>query len=126
MRRDSDYDRFDGETTCRRREPPDDVVDAAVTERKIEEAGVLRSQTMNDGGPAFPQFRPADANPAFECGLGGMSLREWYAGLAMAAWFTDANQDWNANVYKCASEECFKLADAMIVATGKEQEQEDE
>jgi len=43
---------------------------------------------MNDGGPAFPQPQFDDLNykEAWDRGMGGMSLRAWYKGLAMQAW----------------------------------------
>ena len=48
------------------------------------------SDKHDDGGPAFP--KPAvDLGTTFECGRNGMSLRDWFAGQALAG--TLANPD---------------------------------
>jgi hypothetical protein len=43
---------------------------------------------VNDGGPAFPyvQMSEATGQPINGCFNGGMSLRDWFAGQALAYW----------------------------------------
>ena len=59
----------------------------------------------NDGGPAFPQ-REDGAE-------GGMSLRDWFAGMALSAClaqFYDGDKEWERYVAGHA----YLLADAMV------------
>ena len=70
---------------------------------------------LNDGGPAFP--RPTYV--AFEAG--GMSLRDWFAGHALAGM---AGEYRTAQMYTCEFDEtcesiaksAYELADAMLKA----------
>ena len=70
--------------------------------------------TKNDGGFAFPR-------PVTECNTGhpGMTLRDWFAGQAMAAAYAgcvgarpDEGQTWAEMV----SRECYEISDAMLAA----------
>lgn len=67
------------------------------------------SNTINDGGPAFPNLGyNADKN------YNGMSLRDWFAGQALANRYTydiDGRPD---NVAAFA----YQVADAMLAARG--------
>lgn len=58
-----------------------------------------------DGGPAFP--RPMDYGS--ESGSKGMSLRDYFAGQALAILADSVYSD------RCAAE-CYVLADAMLKA----------
>jgi hypothetical protein len=64
---------------------------------------------MNDGGPAFPQ----EIVPAGRDFHEGMSLRQWYAGVALAAlnWTNLPIEDHFA---KEVARSAFMIADAMI------------
>jgi len=60
---------------------------------------------QNDGGPAFPLHERDDA-------LKGMSLRDWFAGQALAGLqFMDTER-----TYGTDAENCYRMADAMIKA----------
>lgn len=60
----------------------------------------------NDGGPAFPLHERDDA-------LKGMSLRDWFAGQALAGLYADSRV--NSSAEK-AAEAVYKMADAMLKA----------
>jgi hypothetical protein len=66
----------------------------------------------SDGGPAFPAQRMGTIYPS------GMSLRQWYAGQALAGWFSSyVNNEMHPS--ECGKEQevaklSFKMADAMI------------
>lgn len=76
---------------------------------------------INDGGPAFPVpmfTREADGQPmsATEYGLGGMTLRDWFAGQALVGLLAgrgsagDKAPNWANGSYA--------IADAMLEARG--------
>lgn len=58
-----------------------------------------------DGGPAFPHTWRDDHGE-------GMSLRDWFAGQALAGI--------NANTAADAAALCYAIADAMLAARSKE------
>lgn len=65
-------------------------------------------QQMDDGGFAYPSTPDADA-----C---GMSLRDWFAGQALAGMLSNDGGDdgyWQPNA---AAERSYKMADALIAA----------
>ena len=64
------------------------------------------AETKNDGGPAYPACNEANVN-----GTMGMSLRDWFAGQALAG-------GW-ANNTKLMAERAYQLADAMLEARSK-------
>jgi hypothetical protein len=63
-----------------------------------------------DGGPAFP----AQNNKGFRSG--GMSLREWFAGQALAGLIERSNES-----NEVLAETCFAVADAMMAARAESQ-----
>lgn len=69
----------------------------------------------NDGGPAFPQVnyaRPADGYGASIMEIrGGMSLRDWFAGQALAGMCADPQLKDFAEEFAKMS---YKLADKML------------
>jgi hypothetical protein len=74
------------------------------------------------GGPAFPfkgymDFTAPDGKP-FEApvNLPGMSLREWYAGMAMAALIQIYENSNDGLLADSLASEAFGLADSMIAA----------
>ncbi len=62
------------------------------------------TSSRNDGGPAFP----ADSFTAQHCP--GMSLRDWFAGQALAGILARCNGPDFANVEHLA----YEIADAML------------
>lgn len=68
----------------------------------------------NDGGPAFPGETATMVgnfpNP-------GMSLRDWFAGQAMAAFLHDGAYDYGA-----AAQHSYLIADAMLAARMSDEE----
>lgn len=76
------------------------------------------SDVKPDGGPAFPL-----PSMILEDGRGypaqpGMTLRQWYAGHALAGIITSGANRYEPNY---AAARAFSFADAMIAAEGTEQ-----
>lgn len=79
---------------------------------------------MNDGGPAFPtgQIMSGSVNGVNQV---GMSLRDWFAGQALASLCNPAHrlvdQEGVETPYewKERAEDAYRIADAMIEARGK-------
>lgn len=65
----------------------------------------------NDGGPAFPY---TDAKGFVS---DGMSLRDWFAGQALASMDTDG---WTLIGMQSIAQRAYDLADAMIAEREKE------
>lgn len=63
----------------------------------------------NDGGPAFP-FAAEYGHPA---ACGGMSLRDWFAGMAMQG--TLANEGWSSGLVSFS----YGVADDMLAEREK-------
>jgi len=72
------------------------------------------SKTDN-GGPAFP--RP---NSSYASSQTGMSLRDWFAGQALAGWLAsyaaDASHPVVAGSEYVVAGQAYKMADAMLAA----------
>jgi hypothetical protein len=65
---------------------------------------------VNDGGPAFPSVGEGFGNPSHSAP--GMTLRDWFAGQALAGLVTKyARSDTEALVV-----DCYECADAMLKA----------
>ena len=77
------------------------------------------SDSINDGGPAFPCPVEFDPNQQLVSrGSFGMSLRDWFAGQALAGLVFH-------NDYGCISDEdiaagAYSYADAMLATRSKE------
>ena len=72
------------------------------------------SAPINDGGPAFPPtLRPNNGCNYVE--LGGMTLRDWFAGQALATLSNSPNPD----QVTAAANMAYGLAEAMLVARAK-------
>lgn len=67
---------------------------------------------ITDGGPAFP-FYCTDMHNA---GSPGMTLRDWFAGMALQ-WLVPAD---DADCYAKQAKLAYEQADAMIAARAKE------
>jgi hypothetical protein len=70
--------------------------------------------TINNGGPAFPIADVPYPNGNVQHGWNGMSLRDWFAGQALASMGIEYTSDrFNlASVSNCA----YAYADAMLKA----------
>ncbi len=77
--------------------------------------------TIDDGGPAFPVNGPNGDHP-------GMSLRDWFAGMAMQGMYaatkrtTEGHMSW-PNESACARWS-YQQADAMLAARKREETQQ--
>lgn len=69
---------------------------------------------IKDGGPAFPGQRLGpDGMPECEA-ASGMSLRDWFAGQALAG--INANPTWDENGWEDRARAAYEAADAMLKA----------
>lgn len=70
-----------------------------------------REKQQDDGGPAFPNaLGPEDFEQK------GMTLRDWFAGQALAQYLATMPSD---ATYAELAEKCYRAADAMLEARGK-------
>jgi hypothetical protein len=72
------------------------------------------SDKINDGGPAFPISIPGCGDN----GMHGMSLRDWFAGQAMAAYIMHLGAmqiHASENIDECTAQS-YRLADYMLAA----------
>ena len=71
------------------------------------------SAAINDGGPAFPdvQFTHNNGDTSFK--NNGMTLRDYFAGQALAGMLADPDTTESPDVLARA---CYRCADAMIDA----------
>jgi hypothetical protein len=73
----------------------------------------MNTPQINDGGPAFPRTKSTGnlSNSTTEIiSIGGMSLRDWFAGQALAHPYTHDSRATNI------AELAYLIADAMIAA----------
>lgn len=68
----------------------------------------------NDGGPAFPVPDSHCPNGQVQYGSYGMSLRDYFAGQALAGLLTQPAEDEYGP--KCFAEAAYEMADAMLAA----------
>lgn len=77
---------------------------------------------LKDGGPAFPQLNYWN-DKTMTCGPSGMSLRDWYAGMALPEAMRIAQSIINIAVppdpRKNAARIAYEQADAMIAEREK-------
>lgn len=77
---------------------------------------------QNDGGPAFPGKKLVSTMTAYKetQHLSGMSLRDWFAGQALAATLSwDFGNEWGKegrDHKHRAARSAYAIADAMLVA----------
>ena len=69
------------------------------------------SATTNDGGPAFPHFQFTETGKVEILPQGGMSLRDWFAGQALAGMASRAPVGSKFSDYAM---QAYFFADAMI------------
>ena len=83
-----------------------------------------------DGGSAFPgqwmDFQPGTGEQVVREQWAGMSLRDWFAGMSIAAinenFAPTDDKDWASWVARCA----YEVADAMIAERNKEVHNDEE
>ncbi len=76
---------------------------------------------INDGGPAFPCPVEFDPNGQLVShGSFGMTLRDWFAGKALAGWLASYDSGFahpvSTETEKLVAEQSYKMADAMLKA----------
>ncbi len=72
--------------------------------------------TKDDGGPAFPTY--PNASPGGWQGMFGMSLRDWFAGMALQSIIHFEAHGYTAS--KHAARWAYDYADAMLAEAAKE------
>lgn len=77
---------------------------------------------INDGGPAFPLSKDAALDPVTDMSgadiSSGMSLRDWFAGQAMAGWLA-CYAPGDAVKAPGVARFAYEIADAMLAARTK-------
>lgn len=74
------------------------------------------SEPIDDGGHAYPTLF---TTPDIGSGFKGMTLRDWFAGQAIAGFAANPkNREWTAK--ECAND-AYQYADAMIKARKEKQ-----
>lgn len=82
------------------------------------------SERMNDGGPAFPHLHNTCQRLGESEMFPGMSLRDWFAGQALAGAMADARGLWDLeddgdpDTFNWAARRAYLFADAMLAARG--------
>jgi len=73
--------------------------------------------SANDGGPAFPT-----TSEPFHQGFSGMTLRDWFAGQALAVW-VQAHIDQSVDDLSKAdiASQCYHYADFMLAERNRRQ-----
>ena len=76
------------------------------------------SEPKSDGGPAFPETGESFGNPKRYKQIPGMSLRDWFAGQALAGRLAGASP---GQVLQASDlvHECYRIADGMTVERTK-------
>ncbi len=74
----------------------------------------MSTQQINDGGTAFPSSQYGFVAP--DGHTSGMSLRDWFAGMALQAMLSD----WVFGENEPQAQVAYKMADAMIEARKKD------
>ena len=76
------------------------------------------TEPINDGGPAFP-IGDQSLHPL----LVGMSLRAWFAGMALQGIVTIPRKlDEDEDEFQAVAEDCCHFADAMLAELAKERQ----
>lgn len=72
----------------------------------------------NDGGRAFPVCVADSPTHGVVYGIDGMSLRDYFAGQAIAGALAYSGQPWDT--IEREAERAYQIADAMLAARSKE------
>ena len=71
--------------------------------------------TIKDGGPAFAAVAAGPAGDVYESP--GMTLRDWFAGQALAGMMANPSVfDGDDRSIKACAPQCYAVADAMLAA----------
>lgn len=77
---------------------------------------------INDGGPAFPRDTKWNLDGSVsQSGSKGMSLRDWFAGMALSGILNNSNAFANMGD-KDVAENCYRAADAMLAARERKED----
>jgi len=81
----------------------------------------MSTEPINDGGPAFPQTNDSwHGSDGYDPVPEGLSLRDWFAGQALAGWMSDPSVEAaSLGARKIAADRCYAVADAMIEMRGQ-------
>jgi len=81
---------------------------------------------QNDGGAAFPTIARENDGQGNYCyySEGGMTLRDWFAGQALAGLVADSSYDPKDKYNEYASRFCYTIADAMLAERERSNGQE--
>lgn len=75
---------------------------------------------QDNGGTAFPTTQKNFAPEEVDFGSPGMSLRDWFAGMALQGYLAGRNNTRGENPVNFEAErataDCYKYADAMLAA----------
>lgn len=71
---------------------------------------------VDDGGPAHPLPIVLDGRQMLYSEVHGMSLRDYFAGQALAGWCANSGAETD---FEYVAHGCYKQADAMLVAREK-------
>lgn len=82
----------------------------------------MSDKPRDNGGPAFPQQMVETDRGRFsvaDWGCGGMSLRDWFAGMALAGMMAEPrNDDWKNHV-GIVAQTAYEQSDAMLTQRDK-------
>ena len=76
-----------------------------------------RQSEAQDGGPAFPHPEQCRSDGIVHWPQPGMSLRDWFAGQALAG--ICANSAWDENGWPARAKAAYDAADALLSARGE-------
>lgn len=79
----------------------------------------MSTKPINDGGPAFPVPGVYSPDHGFLAGVPGLSLRDWFAGQALAGLLAGAFRDTCRENCGEVPREAYLIADAMLAAREK-------
>lgn len=77
-----------------------------------DQSKMTKADDVPENPQAFPGVEPRD--PMFSCSTPGMTLRDWFAGQALAG--INANATWDANGWADRARASYEAADAMLRA----------
>lgn len=78
-----------------------------------------KPEPISDGGPAFPMPDTHHANGRVQYGSNGMTLRDWFAGQALAS----TGCGYGAGHEEQTARVAYAIADAMLKARNKQEPQ---
>lgn len=71
------------------------------------------TDSKDNGGPAFPSGNDVSVGIYTSSGHAGMTLRDWFAGQALAGLLADPNVR-GPDVLRLSAVDAYKAADAML------------